>query len=74
MHIIVWFPRLSYEQLEQLIRLGARRGLGLHPVHPCYRVRPPHPGLLVGFAGLSCKEIAAATQLLGESLRELPET
>ena len=29
MHVIVWFPRLNYAQLERLIQLGAARGLGL---------------------------------------------
>ena len=71
MHVIVWFPRLSHAQLDRLIELGAARGLGLHPVHPHYRVRPARPGLLMGFAGLSCSELAVATELLGRCVREL---
>ena len=71
MHVVVWLPRLSYQQLAQLIELGAARGLGLHPVHPYYRTPPPHPGLLVGFAALSCTQINSATELLGQCLREL---
>jgi GntR family transcriptional regulator/MocR family aminotransferase len=71
MHVIVWFRRLSYAQLGQLIELGATRGLGLHPVHTYYRVPPPRPGLLVGFAGLSCTQIRAATELLGRCLEDL---
>jgi GntR family transcriptional regulator/MocR family aminotransferase len=70
MHVVVWFPRLSFDQLAQLIELGATRGLGLHPVHPYYRMPPPHPGLLVGFAGLSCTQLGAATELLGQCVRE----
>jgi GntR family transcriptional regulator/MocR family aminotransferase len=73
MHVIVWLPRLTYEQLAQLIELGASRGLGLHPVHPYYRTRPPRPGLLVGFAGLSCTQIRIATELLGHCLHEIRE-
>jgi GntR family transcriptional regulator/MocR family aminotransferase len=73
MHVVVWFPSLSYAQLRRLIELGAARGLGLHAVHPHYHVRPPRPGLLVGFAGLSCNEIATATELLGHCMRELLE-
>jgi GntR family transcriptional regulator/MocR family aminotransferase len=73
MHVVVWLPRLSYEQLAQLIELGASRGLGLHPVHPYYRAPPPHPGLLVGFAGLSCTQIRTATQLLGHCLNEIQD-
>jgi GntR family transcriptional regulator/MocR family aminotransferase len=71
MHVVVWLPRLTYPQLSQLIELGAARGLGLHPVHPYYDTPPPHPGLLVGFAGLSCTQINTATQLLGQCLQEL---
>ena len=71
MHVIVWLPGLSYEQLARLIELGATRGLGLHPVHPYYRAPPRHPGLLVGFAGLSCIQIRTATRLLGQCLSEI---
>jgi GntR family transcriptional regulator/MocR family aminotransferase len=71
MHVVVWLPRLNYTQFAQLVELGAARGLGLHPVHPYYRVPPPHPGLLVGFAGLSSTQIRAATELLGRCLEEL---
>ena len=67
----MWSPKLTYVQLERLIELGAARGLGLHAVHPHYRVPPPRPGLLVGFAGLSCAEIATATELLGRCVSEL---
>jgi GntR family transcriptional regulator/MocR family aminotransferase len=45
--------------------------LGLHPVHPYYRIKPPHPGLLVGFAGLSCNQIRAALELLGHCLKQI---
>ena len=73
MHLVVWLPRLSYAQFAQLVELGAARGLGLHPVHLYYRVPPPHPGLLVGFAGLSSTQIRAATELLGRCLEDLLE-
>jgi GntR family transcriptional regulator/MocR family aminotransferase len=71
MHVIVWFRRLDYAQLARLIELGAARGLGLHPVHPYYRRRPSRPGLLVGYAGLSCTQLTAATELLGRCLEDL---
>ena len=71
MHIVVWLPRLTYAQLTELTELALARGLGLHPVHPYYRVPPPRPGLLVGYAGLSCNQIRAAVELLGRCLDEL---
>jgi GntR family transcriptional regulator / MocR family aminotransferase len=74
MHVVAWFPGLSYPQLARLIELGAARGLGLHPVHPYYHAPPAHPGLLVGFAGLSSTQINTATQLLGQCLQELHES
>lgn len=71
MHVIVWLPRLTYEKFAGLIELGLARGLGLHPVHPYYRIAPPYPGLLVGFAGLSCNQLKAAVELLGRCLAEI---
>lgn len=71
MHVVVWFPRWSCAQLERLIEIGSTRSLGLHSVHPYYHAAPRHPGLLIGFAGLSCNELATATKLLGESVQEL---
>jgi GntR family transcriptional regulator/MocR family aminotransferase len=71
MHLIVWLPGLSYARFARLIELGLTHGLGLHPVHPYYRIKPPHPGLLVGFAGLSCNQIRAALELLGHCLKQI---
>ena len=74
MHLVVWFPHLSYQQLAQLVELGTQHGLGLHPVHPYYGTAPPHPGLLVGFASLSCTQLKTATELLGVCLRQVGRT
>lgn len=71
MHVIVWFPRLSYAQFARLIDLAASRGLNLLPVHQYYREPPQHRGLLVGFAGLSAPHLRAATELLGRCLEDL---
>ena len=67
-HVVVWFRRLSYPQLERLIEIGIKRGLGLYPIHPNYRIRPPRPGLLLGYAGLSAASLEAAAELLGQCL------
>jgi GntR family transcriptional regulator/MocR family aminotransferase len=71
MHVVGWLPKFSYEQLAQLMQLAASRGLGLHAIHPLFKVAPPYPGLLIGFAGLSVTQITSATKLLGGCLREL---
>jgi len=70
-HLVVWFKRLSYAQLDLLIARAASEGLGLHPIHPYYLLgKPRQPGLVVGFASVSVRDIAAATQLLGSLIRE----
>jgi GntR family transcriptional regulator / MocR family aminotransferase len=72
MHVVAWLPDFSYPDLDRLIKTALTRSLGLHPIHPYYRKRPAHPGLLVGFAGVSVAQIERATALLGEILREIP--
>jgi GntR family transcriptional regulator/MocR family aminotransferase len=51
--------------------LARRQGLGLHSVHSYYKEPPPHPGLLLGFASLSPRQIDAATKILGDCLQAL---
>jgi GntR family transcriptional regulator/MocR family aminotransferase len=68
MHIVAWLSDLNYAQLDQLLALGASHGLGLHPIHPYFRSRPPRPGLLMGFAGLSGRQLRDATMLMGRCL------
>ena len=72
MHVIGWLPGFDLPRLDRLIASARRQGLGLHPVHPYYRVLPPRLGLLLGFAGLFPPEIEAATKILGDCLRALP--
>jgi GntR family transcriptional regulator / MocR family aminotransferase len=71
MHVVVWLPGLTFRQFAHLIELGLARGVGLHAVHPYYVSKPPHPGLLVGYAGLSCQQIRAAVEILGRCLDEI---
>jgi len=71
MHVIVWFPRLSYPQFARLLELARARGVNLLPVDQYYREPPAHPGLLVSFAGLAAPQLRAATELLGRCLKEL---
>ncbi|HEY6621829.1 MAG TPA: PLP-dependent aminotransferase family protein [Steroidobacteraceae bacterium] len=67
-HVVVWFPRLNYPQLGRLVQMGIKRGLGLYPIHPNYRIRPARPGLLLGYAGLSATSLETAAELLGQCL------
>jgi GntR family transcriptional regulator/MocR family aminotransferase len=70
MHVVVWFRELSYADLERLLALAAARSLGLYPIHPYYKKRPPRPGLMLGFAGLAPGQLMTAMALLGECLHE----
>lgn len=72
-HVVVWFPRLTFPQLDRLIGIAARGSLGLYPIHPHYRIRPARPGILLGYAGLSAAALEAATELLGRCLDQLDE-
>jgi len=73
MHVVGWLPE-SFDppRLDRLIASARLRGLGLHPVHPYYRVPPPRLGLLLGFAGLFPSQIEEATTILADCLRALP--
>jgi len=71
MHIVGWFHGIDEAHAERLIEHAASRGLGLHPMAPFYLDPPSRPGLLLGYAGMSCAEIREATRLFGSCLREL---
>ena len=72
MHVIGWLPGVDAAQLDRLIASAREQGLGLHPIHPYFKVPPPRLGLLLGFAGLFPSQIEAATRILGDCLRALP--
>ena len=72
MHVIGWLPGFDASRLDRLIASARQQGLGLHPIHPYYRVPPPRLGLLLGFAGLFPSQIEEATRILGDCLRGLP--
>ena len=63
MHFVVWFRNLAFDRVDAFIERAKSMGLGLHPVHPYYHVRPPRPGLLIGYAGLSPAQLRIATYL-----------
>jgi GntR family transcriptional regulator/MocR family aminotransferase len=71
MHVVAWFRKLSYADLERLLTHAASRSLGLYPIHPYYKKRPMRPGLMLGFAGLGPGQLMSAMAVLGECLREI---
>jgi GntR family transcriptional regulator / MocR family aminotransferase len=70
MHVAIWFKGLDYCQFEQLLHLGAVRGLGLHPMTPYYTVRPIRPGMLLAFTSLTSLQLKVAVEILGQCLSE----
>lgn len=72
-HVVVWLPGVKFSQMNRLVELGIARSLGLYPIHPYYRRLPEHPGLILGYAGLSAEALERAAELLGECLEALEE-
>lgn len=71
MHLTGWLSGFTYARLAKLIALGRQRGLGLHAIHHYYKVPPPTPGLILGFASLSCTQISNAMTILGACIDEV---
>ena len=71
MHLVVWFRDLTYALFERLLARAEELQLGLYPIHHYYQKRPPRPGLLLGFAGLTPGQLATAAALLGRCLNEV---
>lgn len=69
MHVVAWLRNFDSERLRQLIERGRERGLGLHPIAPCYSCSPAPAGLLLGYAGLAPPEIEVAMSRFGDALR-----
>jgi GntR family transcriptional regulator / MocR family aminotransferase len=71
MHIIIWFRDLKWTAFDRVLKRGAEQGVGLHPIHPFYKSRPPKPGLMLGYAGLAPDAIHTATRILARIIREV---
>jgi hypothetical protein len=54
-----------YEQLARALKAAILDGRFFADARLPATRKPPHPGLLVGFAALSCNQIRSAVQLLG---------
>jgi GntR family transcriptional regulator/MocR family aminotransferase len=71
MHLVAWFPQMTYAQLDVLIDKAASLGLGVYPVHHYYKNKPAKPGLLLGYAGLSSAPLRTATELLVRCIKSV---
>jgi GntR family transcriptional regulator/MocR family aminotransferase len=68
MHLVAWLRGFDDARQDALIEAARARGVGLHPIAPCYLSAPPRPGLLLGYGGVSPKEIEVAMARLGQAL------
>ena len=71
MHLVVWLRNRSRAEGDALIARARERGLGLYPITPMYAQPPDRAGLLMGYCGLSTREIEEAMALFGACLDEL---
>jgi len=67
-HLVVWFERLRWPQLDALIARAEHNGVGLYSVAPYYASPPARPGLLFGYASLAEAEIRAGVRKLAALL------
>jgi GntR family transcriptional regulator / MocR family aminotransferase len=71
MHLVMWFRQLRFSRLEGFLLHARSVGLGLYPIHPYYRIKPPCPGLIIGYAGTSNAQLKTAMDLLTHCLEAI---
>ncbi len=71
MHLVVWLPGRSDEDVQALVRHAQSAGLGLYSIAPYYLQAPPRAGLLMGYGGLSVAEIRQGLALFARCLDEV---
>jgi GntR family transcriptional regulator/MocR family aminotransferase len=71
MHVVGWLPGWSQRRVQALLMRAHERGLGLQSIGPHFKRQPAPAGLLLGYAGLSAKQLRAAAALLAQCLDEV---
>lgn len=69
MHLTCWLPGVASRSLPALIAAAEQQDLGLYPITPYFSAPPPVAGLLLGYSGLSCRDLAEASRRLGQLLQ-----
>jgi GntR family transcriptional regulator / MocR family aminotransferase len=64
-HMVVWLRDVAAGRLDDLIARAAKRGIGIYSVVPHYMTPPDTAGLLLGYAGLTEREIHDGIHQLG---------
>jgi GntR family transcriptional regulator / MocR family aminotransferase len=63
-HVVLW-PRKRTPEL-QVVKMAARRGVGIYGISHCFLQDSPRPGFILGFAHLNEREIREGIRILGE--------
>jgi GntR family transcriptional regulator/MocR family aminotransferase len=68
MHVAVWLPRHRPDDVPALIDAAEREQVGAYPVSPYFQRAPQRAGLLLGYSGLSAKDVAEGARRLAAVL------
>ena len=63
-HMVAWLRDVPAERLDDVIAKAAERGIGIYSVAPYYANPPAGSGLVLGYAGLTEREIHEGIRLL----------
>lgn len=68
LHVVVWLRGFGGRTTGSVVRRAAAAGVGVYSVRPHYLEPPREAGLVLGFAGLTPKEIRAGVAALARAL------
>jgi len=71
LHGLLWVSELPHAREAELRRAGEARGVGIYPVHPYYATPPARAGYVLGYAGLSERDIDTGLRELAVALATL---
>jgi GntR family transcriptional regulator/MocR family aminotransferase len=71
LHVVAWFRDVPARRGRDVVERAAARGVGVYPVAPYYESPPAQLGLLLGYGGLTARNIATGIARLAEALDTL---
>jgi GntR family transcriptional regulator / MocR family aminotransferase len=66
LHMVVWLRGVAAASVDDLVARAADRGVGIYSVAPYYLKPPETAGLLLGYGGLTEREIRDGVRLLAK--------
>lgn len=69
MHIVLWLPEVAVDALPSLVARARGLGVGAYSVSGFYAQTPPRAGLVLGYSGLSERQIREGIALLANAIR-----